>query len=147
MQFEHSELRIDQLKSALDRLEPYIDHRNNCTSRSGDGPKGDFCTCDVDEVVEDVDAALESLKAFNRRENSKSIATEFGTNGETNSDGHLKWWFKCPKCQSKQICVGNPDDFANRPYACSSCSWSAMLSGARMKSLRKTHRNIMGDNQ
>lgn len=53
---------IDQLMDAMKRLEPYVDHRNDCTTRTGTGPERDYCTCQVDEVVEEVQEALSKFE-------------------------------------------------------------------------------------
>lgn len=59
--------RVDRLQTALNKLEPYVDHRKSCTSRSGTGPERDFCTCGVDDVVEEVDSAIRSLHTDNNQ--------------------------------------------------------------------------------
>lgn len=53
--------KVDRLQKALNELEPYVDHRRACLVRSGDGQERDFCNCGVDNVVEEVDAAIRSL--------------------------------------------------------------------------------------
>lgn len=53
-----------EVKSTIKKLEPYIDHKKSCPIRSTTSvtnPTGEYCTCDVDEIVEEVDSVLRQL--------------------------------------------------------------------------------------
>lgn len=95
----------------------------------------------IDQHYPDADAV--------RRENSKGIATEFGTDGDTTDDGALIWWYVCPRCGEKQLCEGDPTEFAGRPYRCHACNWVAALAGEDMDNIKVMHadQNRTGNDQ
>lgn len=58
---ESQQSSTERLLNALNKLEPYVDHRSDCPIRAGFGPDSDYCTCGVDDVVAEVDDAIQSL--------------------------------------------------------------------------------------
>lgn len=47
----------EELIEAIRELEPYVRHRKDCTF-NGKSPRGDFCTCGVGDVIDDVDTLM-----------------------------------------------------------------------------------------
>lgn len=52
---------VEALIEAVQTLEPYVDHANDCLSRTSNHFRNESCNCDVDEVVASVDDAVQTL--------------------------------------------------------------------------------------
>jgi len=62
-----------------------------------------------------------------RIENDEAYCTEYYDQDERNADGEYLWGFICPRCESENPLKGNPEDFRNRPFGCTTCNWVSCL--------------------
>lgn len=61
-----------------------------------------------------------------RIENDEGVATEFYEQDEQDHEKYL-WGFICPRCEAENPLQGDPSEFRNRVFACTTCKWKVLL--------------------
>lgn len=63
-----------------------------------------------------------------RREQSDAYCRAFVADvAVPDDDDKFYFGFVCPKCEQTNNLVGDPAEFAGRPYACVACGWTPLL--------------------
>lgn len=129
----------DALRDVYDSLEELLeDYR--AAADIGDHPGvGDRTTPKIHSYVEDEHPDVRR----ERDENDEGVCTEFTTNHDLDAEDldpeAFYWAFVCPRCEHPNPLKGDPDDFRNRPFACTTCRWVSLLEGDRVAEFRAEH--------
>lgn len=74
-----------------------------------------------------------------RIEASEAYCTEYINQNQDDSESDkFRFAFVCPRCNSENPLRGDPMDFANRPYDCTTCRWVPLLDKTAIETFVET---------
>jgi len=82
------------------------------------------------------------------RDPDNSVCTTFGVverSVEKEDKDRFVWTFECTRCGHDQRCVGDPREFAGRPYSCEGCRWVSLLEQDALEAFAEKHADGVGE--
>ena len=70
-------------------------------------------------------------------EDAPSVCTEFQTEHPLENDDDADFAFICPRCKKPNALVGQPTEFANKPFRCLNCNYVPLLDAETLEKFAK----------